>query len=261
MGGFQYITTNNFFPATVTASSAAVDAPVTALSDWANTRPLVRAWRSTSLDPQTLAFAFGSAKNGTWMALFHANFTQVQLAVSANGTTFTDLITGSSTFTTYTIPRDLKDPEGMYKLFVAQPYTGKTHGRIIIPAQATTGGEAYFQLGLAVWGNNITTMSHSFHIPFVEDYVDPEYKVEGADWEESFPAGIRYKTVTIRNTFRNTEAAEWHALRLLRPNARLLAYYNLDNPAEVELWVRNRPITITRQSTVQEVSTGFRSLT
>jgi len=230
------------------------------MADWANTRPLVRTWRSSATTPQAINFAFGAARNGTWMALLNCNFTLLGIGVSTNGTVFTDIMTGSTTFTSRSIGRDVTDPNGYRKYFLATTYNGKTHGRLEIPAQATTDGAPYFQIGLAAWGTNLTQLSRHFQVPVQEDYIDPEYKVEGKDWEESFPAGIPYKTLTFRNRFPNGEADEWHELRLLRPGSRLLGYMNLGNNSQTDLWVKNRPVSITRQGKHQEIDAGLRTL-
>lgn len=258
--GFQYVVTTDFFAATPTATTQATGYEATRLVDWNSTRPLVRAWRSTAITAQTITFAFGSAKEGTWVALLNTNFAQVQLAVSSNGSTFTDIVSGSTTLTTRTVRQDVTDPNGFSKLFLAAPYTGKTHGRIVIPAQTPLHNESYFSLGLATWGNTIVSLSRHLQVPVTEDYVDPQYRAEGSDWEEVVPAGIRYKTLAFRNRYPNDEEEEWHALRLLPTGARILGYQNLHNDAQVDLYVRNRPVTISRQGKIQEIDTGLRTL-
>ena len=261
MAGFQYIKLSDFFAYTPTATSSASGFPATNLSDWTNTRPLVRAWRSSGITAQTITCAFSGAKNGNWMVLLNANFSQVQLAVSSDGTNFVDLITGSGTLTTYPIWQDARDPEGFYKLFISQSYPGATHGRIIIPAQTPWTGEAYFKLGLLAWGNNIATMTQYFHDPLGEEYVDPEYVAEGKDWEERNGAGIRYKTLSIHNRVPDAQRTEWHTLRLLmKAGARVLGYHNQDDPSEVYIYSRNRSVTMTRHGTNQEIDTGLRTL-
>jgi hypothetical protein len=260
-GGLQYMKFSDFFAYLPTATSEQAGYDATRLADWSHTRPLVRTWRSTSTIQQTITCAFSGVKSGTWVALLNANFSQVQIAVSSDGTTFTDIVTGSGTLTTRTIAQDLTDGAGFYKLFLPQTYSGKTHGRIVIPAQTAKENAPYFSLGLLLWGNNITTMTHSFHAPLTEEYVDPEYRVDGKDWTESAPAGIAYKVTNLRNTAANVaEMAEWHAIRLLPPGTRLLWHYNRDDTSQIELRERNKPVVVTRHSVQQEIDTGLRSV-
>lgn len=256
-GGLQYATTANFFAYTATAAASSPSYPPAQLADWNGTHPLARPWQSLTTLANALSFNFGSVRSGTWVALLNANFTQVQIGIG-NGTVFTDIVTGGA-YVTRTIAKDWADPEGYYKLFLATPYSGSV-GRLEIPPQATTDGAAYFTLGAVLWGTNLVTMTHYFHDPLQEDFVDPEYRVAGKDWEEAYPAGIRSKTLVLRNLFRNSESPEWHALRLLRPGARVMLYHNQDNAAEVYIAERNRPMTITRHSMHQEVNTGLRTV-
>jgi len=257
-GPFQYVTTNNFFSYTPTAAGSFTGFPPTLMGDWNGTRPLVRAWRAGGITPNAINFAFGGVRSGTWVAILNANFTTLGIGIG-NGTTFTDIMTGSPSFTMRTITQDLQDPEGYYKFFLPTAYSGSV-GRFEIPAQSTTDGAPYFRIGLAAWGNNIVTMSHNFFAPLTEDYVDPEYRVEGKDWTEGYPAGIRYKTLTPRQRFRTTQSAQWHRLRLIRPSERILAFFNLDDSSEVYLWERNRGVSISRQGISQEIDTGFRTI-
>ena len=260
-GGLQYVKLTDAFGFVTFATTAAAGYGVLRLSDWNGTRPLARTWRSVGTTTQTIFCNFGSLKNGTWVTLLNVNFTQVQIAVSADGLTFTDIVTGAGTDTTRTISKDWTDPQGYYKYFLATPYTGKLWGRIVIPSQTPTDNAGYFSIGLLAWGNNIITMSQYFHDPLGEEYIDPEYRVEGKDWTESTPAGISYRTITMKNIVKDAaQMQEWHVLRLLKPHTRLLWYANQDNNSEVELRVRNQPARITRHGVSQEIDTGFRSL-
>ncbi len=260
-GGLQYVKFSDFFAYTPTATGSAAGYPISQVTDWASTRPLVRTWHSLDTTPQTITCSFGSAKNGTWVALLNANFSQVQISVSSNGTTFTDIVTGSGTITTRTIGKDWTDANGYYKLFFVQTYTGKTHGRIQIPFQTPTDNASYFSLGVLAWGSNINTMTHYFHDPLNEEYTDPEYRAEGKDWTEGAPAGISYRNISFHNTARNaTEMAEWHAVRLLKPGTRLLWYENQNDTSQVEIRERNQPARITRHGVTQEIDSGLRSI-
>ena len=260
-GGLQYVKTSNFFPYTPTVTSAAAAFPASALGDVTGTHPVARTWHSTTTAEQTITCPFGSAKNGTWVALLNANFTQVKIGVSTDGTNFTDIVTGNATLLTRTISQDHTDPEGYYKLLMLQAFTAKTHGRIVIPSQATTDGNVFFKLGALFWGNALVAMTHNFHVPLGIEYVDPEYAVEGKDWREAGPAGIRYANLSFRNTAKNpAEMAEWHTLRRLPSGSRVLWHYNLDDFSQVYLMERNKPATITRHGVHQEIDTGLRSV-
>lgn len=261
-GGLQYVKLSDAFGYTSAATSEAVGYPLSRATDWTSTRPLARTWRSTATTTQVINFNFGGLKNGTWLALLNVNFTQVQIAVSGNGgSSFTDIVTGSGTLTTKTISKDWTDPQGYYKYFLATPYTGKDFASIVIPSQTPTDNAGYFSIGLVAWGNSLTTMSQYFHDPLGEEYIDPEYRVEGKDWTESTPAGISYRTLTMKNIVKDAaQMQEWHAVRLLKPHTRVLWYANQDNSSEVELRVRNQPARITRHGVSQEIDTGFRSL-
>lgn len=254
MGKLQYITTTHFFPAAVTVTSQDPDFPAPLLSDWTGTHPLARGWHSTTTAPQTLTFAFGGLKAGTWLAVMAANFATVQISVSTNGTTFTP-VSGSP----FTLTPDLADPEGYTKLFLPQSYSA-THGRLVIPTQATLKNTSYFSLGLVLWGDGIVTMSRHFQVPLSIDYVEPEYRAEGTDWLERASAGIRYMTLTPRNRVPNAEVDEWHALRLLPIGARVLGYMNLGRPWEVYIMERDKPLTVTRETLTQQVDTGLRTI-
>ena len=260
-GGLQYAKLTDAFGYTPSATSSAAGYGLERLADWTSTKPLVRTWRSVGTGQQTISCNFGSSKNGTWVALLNVNFTQVQIATSPDPLSFTDIVTGSGTLTTRTISKDWTDPQGYYKYFLATPYTGKAWGRIVIPAQTPTDNAGYFSIGLLAWGNNLTTMSQYFHDPLTEEYIDPEYRVDGKDWTEGTPAGIAYRNITMRNVVKDaTQMEEWHAVRLLKPHTRLLWYANQDNSSEVELRERNQPARITRHGVSQEIDTGYRSL-
>jgi len=259
-GNFQYIPTTSFFAYTPTASSSAALYPVTRLADWLHTRPLVRTWRSTAITPQAIGFDFGSAKTGTFMALLNANFTSIQVSVSADNITFVDAVTGAGTAVTRTLTQDLQDPEGYYKMFLPTVYTSKRYGRFEIPAQSTTDGLTYFKIGMVAWGSSIVTLSHGLQAPLTIEHVSPEYRVEGKDWTEATPSGINYATFQIHNLFRYSESAEWNRIRLLPPGSRLLIHFNLDDPSETYLCERTRPVVFTRSGITQEVDTGLRIL-
>lgn len=256
-GGFQYIPSTSFFASTPTAATAAAGYPVTEVTDWTSAHPVARSWHSIGIAGDAISFAFGGIRTGSWIAILNANFANIQIGIG-DGAVFTDVVTGGP-LVTRTLAADPADPEGYRKLFLVTPYTG-TVGRLEIPAQAALDGAAYFRLGLVLWGSGLVTMTHFFHDPLVEDFVDPEYRVEGKDWEESYAAGIRSKMFTVRNIARNSEAGEWHVLRQLRPGTRLLAYMNQDNPTETYLCERNRSMTITRHGMHQEINTGLRVL-
>jgi len=260
MGNFQYVPSTSFFSYTPIASTSAAAYPATRLGDWDHTRPLVRAWRSTSTLAQAISFDFGSAKTGTWMTILNTNFVFFQVGASTDNITFVDAVTGSGTYTARTLTQDLQDPEGFTKIFLPVAYSSKRYGRLEIPTQATTDGASYFKIGLVAWGNSLVTMSHGLHAPITVEHVSPEYVVEGKDWREATPAGINYATISIHNTFRYSESPEWNRFRLLPPGSRLLAYLNVDDPSETYLCEKNKPITFTRHGIHQEIDAGLRIL-
>ena len=117
----------------------------------------LRSWRSNNqLTQQTLTLAFSPAVTIAGVGLFHLNGPSVQLKKSTNGgSSYTDLLTGSGSFTTYVASKHL----AYYRYF--SPVTGATGVTnvqiFVLGGQTPVDGATYLELGSAVFFSSLTS--------------------------------------------------------------------------------------------------------
>jgi hypothetical protein len=116
----------------------------------------VRSWRSDDqVTEQTIRCTFASAQTLAGIGLFHLNGPVLQLKKSTNnGSSYTDLITGSGSFSDYTAQKHLAYYRYSRPLSGA---TGVTDVQIVVKAQTPIDGAAYLELGSVVFAGSLTS--------------------------------------------------------------------------------------------------------
>lgn len=118
--------------------------------------PYLRSWRSNNqLTTQTIRCTFASAVSLAGIGVFNLNGPFFQLSKSTNnGSTFTDVLTGSSTLTNFTAQKHW----AYYRKFLPVSLAGVTDVRLIVLAQTPVDGAAYLEVGSLVFASALTTI-------------------------------------------------------------------------------------------------------
>lgn len=131
----------------------------------------IRSWRSNNqVSQQTIRCTFAAAVNLQGVALFNLNGPMVQLSKSVNnGSTWTDLTSGSATLANRTAEKYL----AYYRYFTSVSAAGVTDCQVIVQAQTPIGGTPYLEVGSVVFLGAVTNFPRPPRLGMQERLVRP----------------------------------------------------------------------------------------